>query len=170
MIRPLLALLCALSLGGCLPTVLVPPGGEMITYETEPGFCMGQCPFFRFSVNSDGKGVLRVFDGHGDLTAMRPFRASPEQVGTFLQRLAPYRPVGDLILSDPPVCKVFATDLAAVHLQWSGGGPAGRLVFNLGCDPDARRAMREAILGAPAALGLKKLPDPAGASIASTVM
>ncbi|MFA5963201.1 MAG: hypothetical protein WC804_04200 [Sphingomonas sp.] len=163
-----LILLLALPLGGCLTPVKAPPNGGLITYWTEPGFCMGACPTFHLTVNSDGKGRLRHFDGRGELLGMRPIHVSRGQYEAFEMSLAPYRPVGEKIWYDAPPCKGLMSDQGQIHIQWDGQGRSDRLVFNLGCEVGDGNAMWNALDHAPQLLGLKGLPDPASGSVATT--
>jgi hypothetical protein len=43
-------------------------------------------------------------------------------------------------------------------MRWTGGGAESDLSYDFGCDAEEHRAMREALIAAPAALGIEGLP------------
>jgi hypothetical protein len=45
-----------------------------------------------------------------------------------------------------------------ILVHWTGGGGESDLRYNFGCDAEAHRAMREAFIAAPGALGIEGLP------------
>ena len=158
MIRATLTLFLALIVSGCLHPVVAPPGGEMITYENRPGFCLGACPTFRIEITSSGTGRLREYDGHGDLTAMRPIRLPVERYSAFARQLAPYRPVGESQFDMTPPCVSMASDLSDIVVEWRSDGHHDTLLYNVGCLTSQGTAMTEALMHAPRTLGFSKLP------------
>lgn len=158
MIRAALTLFLALIVTGCLHPVTAPPGGEMITYENRPGFCMGACPTFRIEINSSGTGLLREYDGRGDLTAMRPIRLPMDRYRAFARQLAPYRPIGESQLDATPPCDSMASDLSDIVIEWRSDGRHDTLIYNVGCLTSRGAEMTEALMQAPRTLGFHKLP------------
>ena len=151
-------LFLALIVTGCVHPAVAPPGGEMITYENHPGFCMGACPTFRIEINSGGIGVLREYDGHGELSAIRRVRLPADRYQAFASQLAPYRPVGESRFADTPPCDSMATDLSNIFVEWRGDGRHDSLLYNVGCLTSRGKAMTQALMQAPKALGFSKLP------------
>jgi hypothetical protein len=125
-----------------------------MTYATTP--CHGFCPVYRFTIGIDGSGV---FTGTSNTAVIgeRRFTATPTQVADFFNRLQPYLPVGELLLAGPDNCKMYVTDLPSADVIWTGGGGAGHLLYDYGCDRDAHRTLAEALRGAPQALPIAEL-------------
>jgi hypothetical protein len=149
----------ALALGGCATTGTTPgsapqPRIRNMTYATLP--CHGFCPVYSVTIDADGEGM---FTGTSNtaVTGPRRFTATPAQVADFFGRLQPYLPTGDLLLSGPDACKMYATDLPAAEVTWSGTGGSGHLLYNYGCDRDAHRTLAEALRTAPQALPIADL-------------
>jgi hypothetical protein len=158
-------------LGGCLalPKLTHAPDAELISVETDAGFCMGDCNRFDIRISSNGRGLLRLH--HNDeVSRFQAFRLTPGAYRAFRDAIAPYRPVGDKLYQEPAVCDQFATDLGGYHLSWLGGGAPGRLAVNDGCFSKGADAARSAIRAAVATLKLKNLPDPSQGVAASTLM
>ena len=145
----------------------LPP--HSIVLETEPGFCMGHCDWYRLTVTIDGKARLRVY--HNDeIVHRKQVRLTQEQYAAFRDRLAPFRPVSDRFLQQPQQCDGFATDLGGYRVSWTDEGPPVRLVLNDGCGGKQFVTMRKALAGAAASLGFKNLPDSSSGVMASTVI
>lgn len=145
------------------------PPPHSIVLETEPGFCMGHCDWYRLTVTVDGEARLKVY--HNDEVVRRKHvHLMPVQYAAFRDRLAPFRPIGDRFLQEPEQCDGFATDMGGYRVSWNDEGPAGRLVLNDGCGGKQFVAMREALAGAAASLGFKNLPGSSSDVVASTVM
>jgi len=151
-------LFLALALTGCVHPFVAPPGGEMITYQNHPGFCMGTCPTFRIEINSSGAGVLREYDGHGELSAIRRIRLPVERYQAFARQLAPYRPVGESQLDAAPACDSMVSDLSDIIVEWRSDGRRDRLLYNVGCRTSRGIGMTDALMQAPKTLGFSKLP------------
>lgn len=157
---------------GCAPSLKLPPvaDGERIQIETDGGFCMGDCNWYRLQVTSDGTALVRVYHNNILLRTQRR-RLTADAFAAFEARLAAYRPVGDnFIHDDAEHCEQFATDLGGYHVQWEGRGPKGRLILNDGCIGRSVEAMRAALAGAAASLGFDRLPGTSGSAVASTVV
>lgn len=158
------AIAVAGTLAACaLPAAQPQPGAEVITYETSPGPFCGRCDALKLIVSSDGQ--MKIERGHwaGSYKDWRTVRTrrriSAIEFERFKARLAPYRPVGDLRLDQVPPCGGMTSDLASYHITWSGGGAANAsLVFDNGCDFQARAAERTAIATAPEILGVRGKP------------
>ena len=148
----------ALIVTGCVHPVVAPPGGEMITYENHPGFCMGACPTFRIEINSSGMGVLREYDGHGELATIRRIRLPVDRYHAFAGRLEPYRPVGESQLDTTPPCDSKVSDLSEIVIEWRSDGRHDTLFYNVGCLTSRGTVMTEALMQAPKVLGFSKLP------------
>jgi len=158
MIRAALTLFLALIVTGCVHPVAVPPGGEMITYQNRPGFCMGACPTFRIEITSGGTGLLREYDGHGALTSIRRIRLPLDRYQAFARQLAPYRPVGESQFDATPPCVSMTSDLSDIAVEWRSDGRHDMLLYNVGCVTSQGTEMSEALMQAPRALGFSKLP------------
>jgi len=145
------------------------PPPHSIVLETEPGFCMGHCDWYRLTVTADGKTKLQVF--HNDeVVRSKRIRLTAAQYTAFRDRLAPFRPVGDRFLQEPQQCDGFATDLGGYRVTWTDEGPPARLVLNDGCGGKQFVPMREALESAAAGLGFEDLPGSSSGVVASTVM
>ena len=147
---------CAAAEHGAGPRTAAPPPPQIqsVTYAATP--CHGFCPVYSFTISMNGSGV---FTGSSNTAVIgeRRFRATPAQVADFFNRLQPYLPVGELLLAGPDNCKMYATDLPSADVTWTGGGGAGHLVYDYGCDRDAHRTLAEALRGAPQALPIAEL-------------
>lgn len=148
----------ALALAGCATTghgsgpqtaVSANPQVQSVTYATTP--CHGFCPVYSVTVGADGAGV---FTGTRNTAVIgeRRFTATPQQVATFFAGLQPYLTTGEVLLAGPESCKSYATDLPSADVTWKGAGGAGHLLYDYGCDRDARRALAEALRGVPESL------------------
>lgn len=133
--RPAMALL-ALSvlatpslLPAASPKSRVAP--ETITYETSP--CFGACPVYRVTVSPHGRGV---FEGKRftAVTGTRNFRVDAKTFAEFSRRLRGVRPVGEVLLTEAPLCRAMASDMATIDVRWTGGRKPAHLAYNLGCD------------------------------------
>ncbi|MEG3093445.1 DUF6438 domain-containing protein [Sphingomonas sp. PB1R3] len=125
-----------------------------LTYATTP--CHGFCPVYSVTISADGAGV---FTGTSNTAVVgeRRFTATPAQVASFYDRLQPYLPVGEVLLTGPDTCRVYATDLPSVDVTWTGEGGAGHLVYDYGCDRDAHRPLAETLRTAPQTLPITEL-------------
>jgi hypothetical protein len=153
----------ALALGGCATTARVAEPRtavtsqtqiRSITYATTP--CHGFCPVYTVTIGADGAGV---FTGIRN-TAMigeRRFTATPAQAAEFFNRLQPYLPTGELLLSGPDNCKAYATDLPSTDVKWTGADGSGHLLYDHGCDRKEHRTLAGALRAAPQALPIGEL-------------
>lgn len=166
-----LPIVLPLLVGGCLtvPTLPAKVDGEVVTVETDPGMCMGNCTWFDVAVSSDGKGRLRIY--HNDVTMkFRAFRVPAETTERFQSALARERRPDDRSLDDRDRCANFAFDMGGYHVVWKGHRTTSRLDVNDGCiDPEAEEA-RKTISEALALLPLGKLPAPSGGVMATTIV
>jgi hypothetical protein len=163
MMRSVGFIAAALALGGCSTTrhqvgpqaaATLKPQLQSMTYTTTP--CHGFCPVYTVTVAASGAGA---FTGTSN-TAMvgeRRFTATPQQVANFFKLLQPYLPVGELLLTGPDACKMYATDLPSADVRWTGGSGSGHLLFDYGCDGDEHRTLAEALRAAPQALPIAEL-------------
>lgn len=147
---------CATTEHGAEPQAATPqrPHVENLTYAMPP--CHGSCLVYSVTIGADGAGT---FTGFSNTAARgeRRFTATPAQAADFFNRLQPYLPVGELLLAGPDACKMNATDLPSINVTWTGGGDAGHLLYDYGCDRDAHRTLAEALRGAPQALPIAEL-------------
>ncbi|UYY57186.1 DUF6438 domain-containing protein [Sphingomonas sp. S2-65] len=122
-----------------------------MTYATT--VCHGFCPVYTVAVSADGASL---FTGTSNTAVIgeRRFRAAPAQAAKFFNRLQPYLPTGELLLTGPDSCRTYATDLPSVDVRWTGGAGSGHLLYDYGCDRDEHRALAEALRDAPLALPL----------------
>jgi hypothetical protein len=132
--------------------------GEIIRYETEGNpFCI-VCRHIAITVASDRHGWIsltrRRGDGQGWEVVQRPLLLPRARLAAFRDRLAPFRPRGELDLRGPRGCQTFLSDAGGVRVEWDDGRRIDRLLFYDGCDPDLHRAKREALENAPALLGV----------------
>ncbi|WP_277971535.1 DUF6438 domain-containing protein [Sphingomonas echinoides] len=125
-----------------------------LTYATTP--CHGFCPVYSVTIGADGAGV---FSGTSNTAVVgeRRFTATPAQVASLFGRLQPYLPVGEVLLTGPDTCKMYATDLPSVDVTWTGEGGGGHLLYDYGCDRDAHRPLAETLRAGPQALPIAKL-------------
>lgn len=125
-----------------------------LTYATTP--CHGFCPVYSVTVSADGVGV---FTGMSNTAVLgeRRFTATPAQVANLFAQLQPYLPVGEVLLTGPDTCKMYATDLPSVDIRWTGEDGAGHLLYDYGCDRDAHRPLAEALRAAPQTLPIAEL-------------
>jgi hypothetical protein len=130
------------------------PQIQRVTYATTA--CHGFCPVYSVTIGADGAGM---FTGTSNTAVVgeRRFTATPAQVADFFGRLQPYLPVGELLLAGPDSCKMYATDLPAADVTWTGGDSAGHLLYDYGCDRDAHHTLAEALRSAPQALPIAEL-------------
>ena len=130
-----------------------PAGVETITYER--GACHGTCPDYRVTVSSDGRGT---FEGvaHVAVTGTRSFRVTKREWAEFSRRLRADRPVGEVLLTGPEACGMFATDLPTIDVRWSGAGRPRHLAYNMGCDRQTHGRMARALTSAPQALPIAR--------------
>jgi len=148
--------------------------GEVITYETEGGFLCGRCDALKVAVAADG--AVWIEQGHwaGDYadwrTQERALHLPPQRIAAFRGALARYRPARDLGLDAPESCATFWSDQPGLRVTWDDGRARVRLVYNYGCDPEARRAMREELERAPLLLGVRGLAVPVARGVPSTRM
>lgn len=143
---------------------------ERITIETDAGFCMGDCNWYRIEVRSDGMATVWVYHNQ-DLLRRRWRKLTVEEFAAFEARLAPWRPAGDqFIYDDRDHCEQVATDMGGYHVQWDGRGARSRLVLNDGCIGKAVEPTRAALRGAVSSLGFHYLPGASAGVAASTMM
>jgi len=76
----------------------------------------------------------------------------------FNEALSRFRPTEDLTLAES--CEEFWSDQPEIHITWYDGGQQRRLIYNFGCDPQARREMRDALVSAPQLLDVPNLQMP----------
>lgn len=144
----------SLALAGCAaPPATVPPptAGAVETIRYETSRCYGVCPVYVLTVSSDGRGT---FDGRDftQVKGVQQFTLSREEYAAFARRLAPYRPAGERLITEPNCGGMTATDLSGVDIRWSGKGPESHLVAYYGCDMERNEAMFDALKAAPYAL------------------
>ena len=153
----------ALTLAGCVATERGPrpktgasprPQIQSVTYSTTP--CHGLCPVYSVKIGTNGAGM---FTGSSNTAVIgeRHFKATPAQVAAFFDRLQPYLPTGELLLTGADACKAYATDLPSADITWTGGARAGHLLYDYGCDRHAHRELAEALRDAPEALPIAGL-------------
>jgi len=154
------------------PTSSASPDGLLITLENQPGPFCGRCDNVKIIASSDG----RVWIEHGywagnysDWTVERSLHRVPlTAFAQFRDRLNPFRPTGTLSLNDKPECVELASDFDGAEVQWRDATGNSRLILDFSCDPEARRAMANAIREAPILLGIGELKMPWGQWVAST--
>lgn len=138
--------------------------GELIVIENENGPNCGPCNSTKIAAYSDGH--IWIEHGHwaGEYRdwqiTRRLQRATSEQFARFREHLRPFRPEGELDLTDTKACKTYWADSGGVRVEWYGSGSDAFLRFDFGCDPDIRQAMAEALKTAPRELGVTDLPWP----------
>ena len=143
-ILPMLALASCMGMGGSRPPT------ETIRYATGP--CLGTCPVYVVTVNSDGIGQ---FDGRQNVLvkARRTFAISPAEFEQFKAALAPYRPTGTREYRGAN-CTSQATDLPTVEVAWSIEERRDILLADFGCDMAQNQRMYDALAAAPRYLPL----------------
>ncbi|MBA17560.1 MAG: hypothetical protein CMN73_14595 [Sphingomonas sp.] len=143
----------ALMLAGCatndsglpVPSGPIATESESISYETSP--CFGRCPVYRVTVRPDGTGVF-VGERFTQVEGEQAFTLTPQQYEAFKAKLAPYRPeTGERrIAPGTPECKLAATDLPRVSVQWTRPiGDSQSLYFYYGCDMEKNATMAQAL-------------------------
>ncbi|WP_267395798.1 MULTISPECIES: DUF6438 domain-containing protein [unclassified Sphingomonas] len=147
---------CATTKHGAKPQAAAPPRPhvESLTYATPP--CHGSCLVYSLTIGADGAGTFTGFTNTA-VIGERRFTATPAQAADFFNRLQPYLPVGELLLAGPDACKMYATDLPSIDVTWTGGGDAGHLLYDCGCNRDVHRTLAEALRDAPQALPIAEL-------------
>lgn len=154
------------------PASPAPPDGLLITLENQPGPFCGRCDNVKIIASSDGR--VRIEHGYwlgkySDWTVERSLRhVSLTVFAQFRDRLSSFRPSGTLSLNDQPQCKELATDFDGAEVQWRDATGNSRLILDFSCDPEARKAMANAIREAPNLLGISELKMPWGQWVAST--
>jgi hypothetical protein len=147
-------------------------GQELISIENDTGPFCGRCDSVKVTARSDGHVWIEhgYWAGHyRDWTVERRVeQTSPANFERLRDRLRPYRPNGNLELQSKPPCETFWNDVDGVRVEWRDSLRDDKLIFNFGCDPDARRAMADALRGAPAALEIPSLKMPWGQWVATT--
>lgn len=121
----------------------------------------------KFTASSTGRVWIETntwaYPPEGDIrnrfpqVVRRVVRIAPERFAAFREQLRPYRPVGELMLDRPPACEMIENHSEGVIVRWQGSGENGQLIFDFSCDPERRRAIRDALQTAPALLGIPNL-------------
>lgn len=154
------AVLAAACATGGTVTAL-PVDGDWVSYETYPGPFCGRCDTTKITVYYDGRTWIEQGHWAGNYRNWRVSRGSAEitreALATFRARLEAFRPSGVLGLNDRPSCETFSSDSSGLIIVWHDQLGSARLDYNFGCDPETRRAMREALVAAPTDLGIPGL-------------
>lgn len=135
--------------------------GEVIRYANRPSLFCIVCQQIRLTVAANRHAWIeltrRSAEGDGREVLRRPVLLAPGRLVAFRARLAPFRPRGTLDLRGQRGCRTVVSDGASLSVEWDDGRRVDRLLYDEGCDPDQRRAMREALEGAPPSLGIEGL-------------
>ena len=146
-----------------MPSIPQAADGELITYRTDAGFCIGECATSELLVSSDGQAVLRLHRRVGyhyreDEVRTRRLHVTPDQLADFRAELERVRPKGELALDNVPPCTSLVSDAEEYDVHWRSNGREDHLVFNVGCEAVGSDEIWKALGVAPALLGLRNLP------------
>lgn len=126
-----IAALAALLLSGCVTAPAAIDGVERITIRTAP--CFGFCPVFEATVSADGAGSY-AGETFVKTRGTRTFTASPAEFAALRDRLAPFRPAGDVAYGYDNCDGPLATDLPGVTVTWhDADGEGTTLAWDMSC-------------------------------------
>ena len=124
-----ISLLATALTAGCAQSPETQPVREISFSATG---CFGPCPVFDFTIEASGKGT---YEGEAYVAVRdeREFTATREQFQALVERLAPFRPRGE-VTYDQSCDGPWATDNPSVRIAWYDNEKVDILNWYLGCE------------------------------------